>query len=76
MLNVDMKILLNIFTGKGSVYQHLSHTVEGMWTVRAFTMEDKFLRYFDIYMDRHTAAAHLYLSVNRYIYLFIFRILL
>ena len=51
--------------GRAPVYQHLSNTVDGLWTVRAFSSEDRFLRYFDTYQDRHTSASYQYLAAHR-----------
>ena len=48
------------------MYQHLAHTLEGLWTIRAFQGEERFTRHFDVFMDRHTAAAYTYLAVGRW----------
>ncbi len=54
------------FSARSPIYQHLSNTLEGLWTIRAFQSEDKFVRYFDTFQDRHTAAAYMYLAINRW----------
>lgn len=54
-----------MFSAKAPLFSHLSNTLDGMWTIRAFMAEERFLRYFDTYQDRHTATSYMCLVVNR-----------
>ncbi|XP_067949778.1 ATP-binding cassette sub-family C member 4-like [Watersipora subatra] len=48
------------------VFNHLSTTLEGLWTIRALGSEDRFLHCFDILQDKHTAACYTYIASNRW----------
>lgn len=53
-------------TARVPVYQHVSSTLSGLWTIRAFLGEDQYLRNFDAHQDRHTAAGYLQLAAVRW----------
>lgn len=55
-----------LFTARYPVYNHLSTTLEGLWTIRALTSEERFLHSFDTLQDRHTAACYTYITTNRW----------
>ena len=48
------------------MFNHLSTTLEGLWTIRALGSEDRFLHCFDILQDKHTAACYTYIATNRW----------
>lgn len=54
------------FLARFPVYNHLSMTLEGLWTIRALGSEERFLTGFDILQDRHTAASYTHIATNRW----------
>lgn len=57
---------LQIFVARFPVFNHLSTTLEGLWTIRALGSEDRFLHGFDTLQDKHTAACYTYIATNRW----------
>ncbi|XP_067128895.1 ATP-binding cassette sub-family C member 4-like [Centruroides vittatus] len=51
---------------RSPVFSHLSVTLYGLTTIRAFNAESKFKSTFNEYQDRHTATWFLYVSLNRW----------
>ncbi|XP_067129909.1 ATP-binding cassette sub-family C member 4-like [Centruroides vittatus] len=49
------------------VFSHLSVSLYGLTTIRAFIAETKFKSMFNKYQDKHTSTWFLYLSLNRWI---------
>lgn len=48
------------------LYDHMSTTLDGLWTVRALESGDRFLQTFETYQDKHTAAFYAYVGTNRW----------
>jgi len=59
------KSVLNL-VARFPVFNHLSTTLEGLWTIRALRSEDRFLHNFDVLQDKHTAACYTYIATNRW----------
>ena len=55
-----------MYAAKTPIYQHLANTVDGLWTIRTCDVSDRFIRTFDSYQDRLTAASYMYLAVQRW----------
>ncbi|XP_067134887.1 ATP-binding cassette subfamily C member 4-like [Centruroides vittatus] len=57
------------FEGKlrSPVFSHLSASLYGLTTIRAFNAESKFKSMFNKYQDKHTATWFLYVALNRWI---------
>ncbi|XP_023228576.1 multidrug resistance-associated protein 4-like isoform X2 [Centruroides sculpturatus] len=51
---------------RSPVFSHLSVTLYGLTTIRAFNAENKFKSTFNEYQDRHTATWFLYVCLNRW----------
>ena len=54
-----------LLIGRSPSYSHLSATIEGLSVIRAFRKQSHFLTNAYSYMDKHTAAWHLYLAAQR-----------
>ena len=54
-------------TARSPVFSHLSATLEGLHTVRAFRVQDQFRDLFDKHQDLHTRAWFLFLCANRWL---------
>ncbi|XP_023235791.1 multidrug resistance-associated protein 4-like isoform X1 [Centruroides sculpturatus] len=52
---------------RSPVFSHLSVSLYGLTTIRAFNAETKFKSMFNKYQDKHTSTWFLYLSLNRWI---------
>ncbi|KAF5303188.1 hypothetical protein FQA39_LY10101 [Lamprigera yunnana] len=50
---------------RSSIFEHVSATLQGMATVRAFSAEDILQKEFDHFQDAHTSAWYLYISSNK-----------
>ncbi|XP_077453086.1 ATP-binding cassette sub-family C member 4 isoform X3 [Stigmatopora argus] len=53
-------------TTRSPVFSHLSSSLQGLWTIRAFRAESRFQRAFDGHQDMHTAAWFLFLTTSRW----------
>ncbi|XP_067128879.1 ATP-binding cassette sub-family C member 4-like [Centruroides vittatus] len=51
---------------RSPVFSHLSTSLYGITTIRAFNAENKFKSTFNEYQDKHTATWFLYVSLNRW----------
>ncbi|XP_023233964.1 multidrug resistance-associated protein 4-like [Centruroides sculpturatus] len=51
---------------RSPVFSHLSASLYGITTIRAFNAESKFISTFNEYQDKHTATWFLYVSLNRW----------
>ena len=54
------------FIAKSAVGAHIMSSLEGVTTLRAFGVEQRFLHMFDVHQDRSTAACYLHLAADRW----------
>lgn len=52
--------------GKSPIIQHLSSTLNGLSTVRAFKSDDKFIKKFNQYLNDHTAIDFTLMTCKRW----------
>ncbi|KAK6195727.1 hypothetical protein SNE40_001092 [Patella caerulea] len=53
-------------TTRSPVFSHLSASLQGLHTIRAFNMEEKFIDEFDLHQDQHTESWYLFLATSRW----------
>ncbi|TNN61500.1 Multidrug resistance-associated protein 4 [Liparis tanakae] len=53
-------------TTRSPVFSHLSSSLQGLWTIRAFGAEDRFQEAFDAHQDLHSGAWFLFLTTSRW----------
>ncbi|KAF6717390.1 Multidrug resistance-associated protein 4 [Oryzias melastigma] len=53
-------------TTRSPVFSHLSSSLQGLSTIRAFRVQEKFLQMFDEYQDLHSEAWFLFLTTSRW----------
>uniref|UniRef100_A0A4W6DQD3 Cystic fibrosis transmembrane conductance regulator n=1 Tax=Lates calcarifer TaxID=8187 RepID=A0A4W6DQD3_LATCA len=53
-------------TTRSPVFSHLSSSLQGLWTIRAFGAEERFQKAFDAHQDLHSAAWFLFLTTSRW----------
>ncbi|XP_077986963.1 LOW QUALITY PROTEIN: ATP-binding cassette sub-family C member 4-like [Glandiceps talaboti] len=53
-------------TTRSPVYSHLAASVQGLWTIRAFQMEDKFTNEFHKHQNANTQAWFMFLATSRW----------
>ncbi|XP_019724109.1 ATP-binding cassette sub-family C member 4 isoform X2 [Hippocampus comes] len=53
-------------TTRSPVFSHLSSSLQGLWTIRAFRAEGRFQKAFDAHQDLHSAAWFLFLTTSRW----------
>ncbi|XP_062831587.1 ATP-binding cassette sub-family C member 4 [Anolis carolinensis] len=53
-------------TTRSPVFSHLSSSLQGLWTIRAFKAEQRFQELFDAHQDLHTEAWFLFLTTSRW----------
>uniref|UniRef100_A0A8C3A6V1 Multidrug resistance-associated protein 4 n=1 Tax=Cyclopterus lumpus TaxID=8103 RepID=A0A8C3A6V1_CYCLU len=53
-------------TTRSPVFSHLSSSLQGLWTIRAFGAEGRFQKIFDAHQDLHSGAYFLYLTTSRW----------
>ncbi|XP_064826807.1 ATP-binding cassette sub-family C member 4-like isoform X3 [Oncorhynchus masou masou] len=51
---------------RSPVFSHLSSSLQGLWTIRAFRAEERFQNTFDTYQDLHTESWFLFLVTSRW----------
>ena len=49
------------------MFTHLSASLQGLYTIRAFGVQDKFIKEFDNHQDLHTSAWFLFLATSRWL---------
>uniref|UniRef100_A0A3P9MLX9 ATP-binding cassette, sub-family C (CFTR/MRP), member 4 n=1 Tax=Oryzias latipes TaxID=8090 RepID=A0A3P9MLX9_ORYLA len=54
-------------TTRSPVFSHLSSSLQGLWTIRAFGAEERFQREFDSHQDLHSGAWFLFLTTSRWL---------
>uniref|UniRef100_A0A667ZZN8 Cystic fibrosis transmembrane conductance regulator n=1 Tax=Myripristis murdjan TaxID=586833 RepID=A0A667ZZN8_9TELE len=53
-------------TTRSPVFSHLSSSLQGLWTIRAFGAEESFQKTFDAHQDLHSEAWFLFLTTSRW----------
>ncbi|XP_076004914.1 ATP-binding cassette sub-family C member 4-like isoform X1 [Genypterus blacodes] len=53
-------------TTRSPVFSHLSSTLQGLWTIRAFRAEERFQKTFDAHQDLHSESWFLFLTTSRW----------
>ncbi|KAM8873018.1 ATP-binding cassette sub-family C member 4 [Synchiropus picturatus] len=53
-------------TTRSPVFSHLSSSLQGLWTIRAFRAEERFQQDFDAHQDLHSEAWFLFLTTSRW----------
>ncbi|XP_040888565.1 multidrug resistance-associated protein 4 [Toxotes jaculatrix] len=53
-------------TTRSPVFSHLSSSLQGLWTIRAFGAEERFQKAFDAHQDLHSEAWFLFLTTSRW----------
>uniref|UniRef100_A0A3B5PXI0 Multidrug resistance-associated protein 4-like n=1 Tax=Xiphophorus maculatus TaxID=8083 RepID=A0A3B5PXI0_XIPMA len=53
-------------TTRSPVFSHLSSSLQGLWTIRAFGAEDRFQNTFDAHQNLHSEAFFLFLTTSRW----------
>jgi len=59
----------NVFwsvTARSPLYSHISSTIQGLSTIRAYKEEEKFSNNLHYYLNEHTKGWHLYVATNRW----------
>ncbi|XP_023214799.1 multidrug resistance-associated protein 4-like [Centruroides sculpturatus] len=69
MWSIHSRVLnsIKVIEGKSRspVFSHLSVSLYGLTTIRAFNAKNKFISTFNEYQDKHTATWIIYISLNR-----------
>ncbi|KAJ4924429.1 hypothetical protein JOQ06_000669 [Pogonophryne albipinna] len=58
-------------TTRSPVFSHLSSSLQGLWTIRAFRAEGRLTKAFDAHQDLHTEAWFLFLMTSRWFALYL-----
>uniref|UniRef100_A0A670YJU0 ATP binding cassette subfamily C member 4 (PEL blood group) n=1 Tax=Pseudonaja textilis TaxID=8673 RepID=A0A670YJU0_PSETE len=53
-------------TTRSPVFSHLSSSLQGLWTIRAFQAQQRFQELFDAHQDLHSEAWFLFLTTSRW----------
>ncbi|XP_036687849.1 multidrug resistance-associated protein 4 isoform X2 [Balaenoptera musculus] len=53
-------------TTRSPVFSHLSSSLQGLWTIRAYNAEERFQELFDAHQDLHSEAWFLFLTTSRW----------
>uniref|UniRef100_A0A8C5A2Y0 Cystic fibrosis transmembrane conductance regulator n=1 Tax=Gadus morhua TaxID=8049 RepID=A0A8C5A2Y0_GADMO len=53
-------------TTRSPVFSHLSSSLQGLWTIRAFRAEQRFQNVFDAHQDLHSETWYLFLTSSRW----------
>ncbi|XP_078288563.1 ATP-binding cassette sub-family C member 4 isoform X2 [Panthera onca] len=53
-------------TTRSPVFSHLSSSLQGLWTIRAYEAEERFQELFDAHQDLHSEAWFLFLTTSRW----------
>ena len=60
-------IFISLFSARSPVFSHLSASLQGLHTIRAFGVQSKFIEEFDNHQDLHTEAWFLFLATSRWL---------
>ena len=55
-----------LLSGRSPLYSHISATIQGLSTIRAFHESRRFLNRFHYYQNEHTKAWHMKIAVSRW----------
>ncbi|XP_031416224.1 ATP-binding cassette sub-family C member 4-like isoform X2 [Clupea harengus] len=53
-------------TTRSPVFSHLSSSLQGLWTIRAFKAQERFQQMFDAHQDLHSESWFLFLTTSRW----------
>ncbi|KAJ3583658.1 hypothetical protein NHX12_016210, partial [Muraenolepis orangiensis] len=53
-------------TSRSPIFSHLSSTLQGLWTIRAFRAQERFQNLFEAYLDLHSECWFMYLATSRW----------
>ena len=56
---------MSVFIARSPVYSHLSVTLQGLPTIRSYSMQTEAMNLFYKFQDQHTQASYLYIVTNR-----------
>ena len=62
-----MLSILYHFSDRNPFYSHLSASIQGLTTIRAYTAEERFRQQFHVYHDDHTASWFLFMTASRWL---------
>ena len=63
---LDVIVYFHI-SARSPVFSHLSATLQGLHTIRAFSVEEKFVEEFDAHQDLHSESFFLFLASSRWL---------
>ena len=67
-LSCEMEVRSYCFVlGRSPFYSHLSASINGLLSIRAFKAEDRFVEMYMYYQDFHTSAWFLFLTTSRWL---------
>ena len=73
MLSTTMFLLMNCISisvsslDRSPFYSHISTSLQGLTTIRAYRAENRFKNQYDVYQDNHTAAWFLFMTGSRWL---------
>ncbi|KAJ3584312.1 hypothetical protein NHX12_014808 [Muraenolepis orangiensis] len=53
-------------TSRSPIFSHLSSTLQGLWTIRAFRAQERFQNLFEAHLDLHSECWFMYLATSRW----------
>lgn len=67
VLSCQNILLISLLSsGRSPIFSHLSSTLQGLTTVRAFRAQNRFVDKFDMYQDLHTESWFAFLTTVRW----------
>ena len=58
--------LINFYTARSPLYSHISSTIQGLSTIRAYREQRRFLNNLHFYQNEHTKGWYTILTTNRW----------
>ena len=58
--------LINFYTARSPLYSHISSTIQGLSTIRAYRKQRRFLNNLHFYQNEHTKGWYTILTTNRW----------